>query len=70
VTITGAIAAALGLLMLLAGLLPPRRRVIELDTGDPHLAIGAPAASLHRPCTPGSPRSTASAASGSAADAA
>lgn len=48
VTVTGAIAAVLGLLVLLAGLLPPRRRVVELDPGHPHLAIGITAASLHR----------------------
>lgn len=48
VTITGASAAVLGLLVLLAGLLPSRRRVVELDTGDPHLAVGIPAASLRR----------------------
>lgn len=48
VSAAGAIAAVLGLLVLLAGLLPPRRRVVELDTGDPHLAVGIPAASLRR----------------------
>lgn len=48
VTITGALAAVLGLLVLLAGLLPPQRRVVELDTGDPNLAAGIPAASLRR----------------------
>lgn len=48
VTVTGAVAVVVGLLVLLAGLLPPRRRVVELDTGDPNLAIGIPAASLRR----------------------
>ncbi len=48
VSAAGVIATMLGLLVLLAGLLPPRRRVVELDSSDPHLAVGITVASLRR----------------------
>jgi len=44
----GVAAGVAGLLLLAAGLLPPRRQVIELTSQDPLLAVGLPRASLHR----------------------
>jgi uncharacterized protein DUF6286 len=48
VTVVGIIAAAIGLALLLAALLPPRRRTIELATDDHRLAIGISLPSLRR----------------------
>jgi len=46
VLVAGIAAAVIGLGLLLAGLLPPRRRVVELAAGDPSLAAGLPRSSL------------------------
>lgn len=45
---TGIAAAVIGLGLLLAGLLPPRRRVVELTADDSSLAAGLSHSSLHR----------------------
>ena len=42
----GITAVVLGLWLLLAGLLPPRRRIVELTSGDPGLAAGLSRSSL------------------------
>ncbi|MGD0555213.1 MAG: DUF6286 domain-containing protein [Streptosporangiaceae bacterium] len=46
VLVAGIVGAVIGLGLLLAGLLPPRRRVIELVPGDPALAAGLSRSSL------------------------
>ena len=48
VTVVGIAAAAIGLVLLLTAVLPPRRRTIELATDDHRLAIGISPASLRR----------------------
>lgn len=48
VTVAGITAAVIGLALLLAALLPPRRRSIELATNDQRLAVGITLASLRR----------------------
>lgn len=48
VTVIGVAAAVIGLALLLAGLLPPRRRDVELASSDPLLAVGLSRASVRR----------------------
>jgi hypothetical protein len=42
----GITAAVVGLALVLAGLVPPRRRIVELTPGDPALAVGLSRSSL------------------------